>query len=87
MTTTAGVAARAARLERRIIAISNGASHTDSSVKSISAVTSSLGEVRRNETQTVGASPEELLLQDGHSVRSINEVLISRVSEEVSLAL
>jgi hypothetical protein len=46
-------------------------------------VTSSLGEFHRYETQSVGASPEELLMQAGYSIRYINEALLSRVLEEV----
>jgi hypothetical protein len=37
-----------------------------------------------SEALTVGASPDELLVQDGFSSRYINEVLLSRVLEEAS---
>jgi hypothetical protein len=69
-TTIAEVAARLARFERMIMAISNVASHTDSNGKSISALTPPLGEVVVIQTQTVGVSPEELLAQDGYSSRA-----------------
>lgn len=38
-----------------------------------------------SEKQSVADSPEEMLVQDGCSTRYINEVLLSRVLEEVGL--
>lgn len=73
--TIAEVAARVTRLERTITAISNNESN--SAHKSPSA------EADISETQAVADSPEELLVQDGYSTRYINEVLLSRVLEEV----
>ena len=86
-TTIAEVAARVARLERTITAISNDAPNTDSNGKPISALTPPLGDGGINETQTVGVSSEELLVQDGYSSRYINEVLLSRILEEVGSTL
>jgi hypothetical protein len=86
-TTIADVAVRVARLERTITAISSGAPQTDSNDKSIPALAPSINEASMSDTQTVGVSPEELLVQDGYSSRYINEVLLSRVLEEVSSTL
>lgn len=86
-TTIAEVAVRLARLERTITAISNGAStQPDSNLNSISALGPSHGsEAGTSESQNAGWPPDELLVQDGYSSRYINEALLSRVLEEVSL--
>lgn len=83
--TVAEVAARVTRLERTITAISNNSFHTQSrNVETSSAVKSPSAEADVSETQSVADSPEEMLVRDGYSTRYINEVLLSRVLEEVS---
>lgn len=77
--TIAEVVARVTRLERTITAISNNESN--------SAHKSPTVEADASEIQTVAGSPEELLVQDGYSTRYINEVLFSRVLEEVGSRL
>jgi hypothetical protein len=80
-TTIAEVAVRLARLERTITAISNGAS-----TQPDSALGPSHGsEAGTSESRNAGWPPDELLVQDGYSSRYINEALLSRVLEEVSL--
>ena len=85
--TIAEVAARVARLERTITAISNDSYRVDFNDTSTSAVKSPASEADTNKTQTVGDNSEELLVQDGYSTRYINDVLLSRVLEEVSSPL
>jgi len=82
-TTIADVAARVARLERTITAISSSTVQADLIDKSSPDLTPPTGEVNMSETLTVGAPPDELLVQDGFSSRYINEALLSRVLEEV----
>ena len=87
--TIAEVAARVSRLERTITAISNNTSHankTNSSKKEpILVLDSPSGETNAIDTQTLVNSSEELLVQGGYSTRYINEVLLSRVLEEVGM--
>lgn len=77
--TIAEVVARVTRLERTITAISNNESNSAHKSPSV--------EADASEIQTVTGSPEELLVQDGYSTRYINEVLFSRVLEEVGSRL
>jgi hypothetical protein len=84
--TIADVATRVAQLERTITAISNGVSQADSSSVPSSVPTPLEGKM--GDLQTKGDSPkEELLVQDGYSSRYVNEVLLSRILEEVRLNL
>lgn len=85
--TIAEVAARVARLERTITAISNNAFNVDSNATSTTAIKSPSSEADTSKAQMVGDSPDELLVQDGYSTRYINEVLLSRVLDEVSSSL
>jgi ribosomal protein L37E len=88
-TTITEVSAHLARLKRTITALSNGASsRPESDINSISAPTPSRGsEVGMTESRTAGGSHDELIIQDGYSSRYINEALLLRVLEEVSLRL
>ena len=86
-TTIAEIAVRLARIERTITAISDGTSiQSDSNLNSASALRPlHESKAETNETQKAGWLPDELLVQDGSSSHYINEALLSRVLEEVSL--
>jgi hypothetical protein len=85
-TTIAELATRVARLERTIVEISNG-SPRDSNGETDSAHTPPLESLTANEMQTGEDRPaEELLVQDGYSSRYVNEILLSRILDEVAFS-
>lgn len=88
-TTIAEIAVRLARIERTITAISDGTStQPDSNLNSaLTLGPPQESDADTNEIQKAGWPQDELLVQDGSSSRYINEALLSRVLEEVSLYL
>lgn len=84
--TIAEVAARVTRLERTIAAISKDTSHTNSNLDQSSDAKSPPGEVSINEISVPRDCPGEILVQDGLSTRYVNEAILSRVLEEVSIS-
>lgn len=85
--TIAEVAARVTRLERTITAISKDTTHVDSSPYAESDSKSSPGGVSPCETSVPRECPGEVLVQDGLSTRYVNELILSRVLEEVSVSV
>ena len=84
--TIAEVAARVTRLERTITAISKDATHADSPPAD-SDSKSPTGAVSPTEGSVPRECPGEVLVQDGLSSRYVNELILSRVLEEVGLSL
>jgi len=86
-TTIAELANRVARLERTIIAISDGTSQ-DQNGETESARTPQSENLITDKMQTSEVTPaEELLIQDGYSSRYVNEVLLSRILDEVIFSI
>jgi hypothetical protein len=81
-TTIGEISARLARLERTITAITKGS--PGSNVQAVSDVADPHSEGSRGYPTTVG-SPAELLVRDGDTSRYINEVILSRILDEVRL--
>jgi hypothetical protein len=75
------ISARLARLERTITAITKGTATPDVEIVPDLAVPRS----ERGYPPTIVGSPAELLVRDGDSSRYINEVILSRILDEVCL--
>jgi hypothetical protein len=86
-TTIGEISARLARLERTITAITKGTATPNLGHKSASDIIAPCSEVDMGKIPTVESSPEELLVQDGESSRYINEIILSRILDEVRAAV
>lgn len=82
-TTIADVSARLARLEKRVDAMAHGSQHTDDESQSTTTARSPEHSVAEEPTLTESSS-NGVLVNGGHSSRYFNEILLSRVLEEVS---
>jgi hypothetical protein len=85
-TTIIELAQRLARLERTISAMTKGAMTQSLDSKPVLDIAQS-NETVLEQSPAPASSPEELLVRDGESSRYINEVILSRILDNVSTVL
>lgn len=81
------ISARLVRLERTVTAMTRGETILDTGNEATSDIIAPRSELAMGQSPAAESSPEELLVQNGDSSRYINEVILSRILDEVRAAV